>query len=218
MDGLGWGAGLIFIASPAASVAAFSRLCSTSSDAICQAPACIGGGSNTQRAVVSVRPCHSPPHSILHIVVKHAHFLRLRGDSLSDDALILPEDQALRVRFSPLGPRGMRLSRLFLSSSRNDNDAVGDGQVGGINPTLDLFFRQSRNLRRDHTYGVAFRGRVNPILKGIIRFKNSKNCHIPSPRYFRPSVSRLRQGRDGPSRAGKFKLRHYPRMRERRRR
>ena len=103
-------------------------------------------------------------------------------------------------RFSPLGPRGMRLSRLFLSSSRNDNDAVGDGQVGGINPTLDLFFRQSRNLRRDHTYGVAFRGRVNPILKGIIRFKNSKNCHIPSPRYFRPSVSRLRQGRDGPSR------------------
>jgi hypothetical protein len=121
------------IASPAASAVAFSRLCSTSSDAICQAPACIGGGSNTQRAVVSVRPCHSPPHSILHIVVKHAHFLRLRGDSLSDDALILPEDQALR--------------------------------------------------------------------------------DIPSPRYFRPSVSRLRQGRDGPSRAGKFKLRHYRRAR-----
>jgi hypothetical protein len=71
-----------------------------------------------------------------------------------------------------------RLPRLFLSLSRNDNDAVGDRQVGGINPAFDLFFRQSRNLRRDHTSGVAFGWCVNPILKGAIRFKNSKNRHV----------------------------------------
>ena len=93
-------------------------------------------------------------------------------------------------RFSPLGPRGMRLPRLFLSLSRNDNDAVGDGQVGGINPAFDLFFRQSRNLRRDHTSGVAFRRCVNPILKGTIRFKKLEKSSRSSPRCFPPSMAR----------------------------
>jgi hypothetical protein len=103
----------------------------------------------------------------------------------------------------------MRFPRLFPSLSRNDNDAVGDGQVGGINPAFNIFFRKSRNLRRDHTSGVALRRRVNPILKGAIRFKNSKNCHThlrAALRYITGDrgYASARQARQD------FKLRHYP--------
>ena|SRR5271166_2350943 len=44
--------------SPASPVVVFSKLCSTNSDATYQAPACIGCGSNTQRAVVYILPSH----------------------------------------------------------------------------------------------------------------------------------------------------------------